>query len=81
MPPLAAVVDGDALLEVVWVSLAAGLGVTVGFAMGIVGAARAVDLRRDGHAVESAVWGALALIAALGVAAAVVLAIVAMTNK
>ena len=70
---LGSVVDGKALLD--------GLGVTVIFALAIVGATRAVDLRRGGHNLEATAYGALAALSALGVAAAVVFAIVVMTNK
>jgi hypothetical protein len=80
-PPLASVVDGEALLDVVWVSVAAGIGVTVVFAIAIVGATRAVELSRDGHRVEAIAFGAVAAAALVAVAAAVVLGIVAMTDK
>ena len=79
--PLAAIVDGADLLEVLWVSFAAGLGVTTVFAIGIVGATRTADMRRDGHVGGAVAYGALAVLAALGVVAAVVFAIVVMANK
>jgi Na+/melibiose symporter-like transporter len=75
------IVDGEALLQVLWVSFAAGIGVTVVFAVALVGATRAVDMSRDGRAPESVAYAVLALVAAAGVAAAVVLAIVVMTTK
>jgi Na+/melibiose symporter-like transporter len=78
---LASVVDGKALLQVLWVSFAAGLGVTTVFAIGIVGATRTADMRRDGRTAEAIVYGAVALLATAGVAAAVVLAIVVMAHK
>jgi len=78
---LASVVDGKALLQVIWVSIAAGIGVTVAFAIGLVGATRAVDLSRDGHMAEAALYAALAVVATAAVLLAVVFAIVVMTNK
>jgi len=78
---LASVVDGKALLQVIWVSIAAGIGVTVVFAVGLVGATRAVDLSRDGHRVEAALFAALAVAATAAVLLAVVFAIVVMTDK
>ena len=77
----ASVVDGKALLQVIWVSIAAGIGVTVVFAIGLVGATRAVDLSRDGHMAEAALYAALAVVATAAVLLAVVFAIVVMTNK
>ena len=43
------VVDWGALLEVVWTSLVGGIGVTAIFAVAILGATRAVDLRQAGN--------------------------------
>jgi hypothetical protein len=79
--PLASVVDGEALLDVVWASVAAGIGVTAVFAIAIVGATRAVDLGRDGHRAEALAFGAIATVALVVVAGAVVFGIVAMTDK
>jgi hypothetical protein len=81
MSVLASIVDWPDMLEVVWVSFAAGLAVPTVFAIGLLGTTRSVDLRRDGRVVESVVYGAVALVAAVGVAAAVVFAIVVMTTK
>jgi hypothetical protein len=78
--PLAAV-DWDALLQVVWVSLLTGIGVTAVFAVAIYGATRAVDLSRDGRVVEAWLFAAVAVAALVAVGAAVVLGIVAMTDK
>ena len=67
---VSAVAVGD-LAQVVLVSLLAGLGVTVVFAVAIVGAIRAKDARREAHNAVSLVWGGVSLIALLGVATAV----------
>ena len=75
------IVDGEALLNVVWASLAAGLGVTLAFAVAIFGTTRAVDLRRDGHAAQAAVFAVVGVLALAVVAAAIVLGIIVMTSK
>ncbi len=80
--PLAdAVVDWSALLEVLWASLLGGVGVTGVFALSIVGAARAVYLRRDGRLLAAGAYAALMLVAGVAVVAAVVFGVVVMTSK
>jgi hypothetical protein len=74
-------VDWDALLQVVWVSLLAGLGVTAAFAVAIYGATRALDLGRDGRVAEAGMFALVTAAALLLVAGAVVFGIVAMTDK
>ena len=59
------------LLKVVLVSLAAGLGVTVIFALAIVGAIRAKDAGRAGQRAARSAWAGLSLVALAGVAASV----------
>ena len=59
------------LLKVVLVSLAAGLGVTVIFALAIVGAIRAKDAGRAGQGAAGTAWAGLSLAALVGVAGAV----------
>ena len=81
MTLVASIVDWNDMLQVIWVSFAAGLGVTVVFTLALLGATRFVDFRRDGRMVEATVFGVVAVVASAGVAAAVVLAIVVMTNK
>jgi hypothetical protein len=61
--PIAAVVDWDALLEVVLVSLAGGVGLTALFSIAVAGAVSSVDLRRDGRPVEAGALAAVALAA------------------
>ncbi len=73
--------DWAALFEVIWSSLAAGVGVTCVFALGILGATRAVDLRRDGHATAAGAYAVLMVLAFVVVGAAVVFGIVVMTQK
>ena len=81
MPIADPVVDWGALLEVLWASALGGVGVTCAFAIAILGSTRAVDQRRDGHALAAGVYGAVAALAFAAVVAAVVLGIVFMTSK
>ena len=71
MPLASTVIDTDALLKVIWASLAAGVGGTAAFSIGIAGAARFTDMRRAGRATEAGVYGLVAAIA-LGVCVAAV---------
>jgi hypothetical protein len=80
MPPLA-VTDWDALLEVVWVSFVAGIGVTAAFAAGLLGATRWVDLNRRRRAGEAAMFGLLGFAGLALFLAAVVFGIIVMTHK
>lgn len=60
-----------ALLEVILVSLVAGLGVTVIFAIAILGAIRARNAGREDRGAARLAWQSVSLAALLGVAAAV----------
>ena len=53
---LASVVEWGDVVQVIWTSLVAGLGVTFAFSLALVGATRAVDLRRDGHTGAASVY-------------------------
>ena len=74
-------VDFHALGQVIWVSFAAGIGVTVLFSFAIYSFARATDARRDGEGLAATAFGMLGVFALLVFAAAVVLAVVIMLNK
>ena len=75
------VVDWEALLEVIWVSLLAGIGVVVLYALALLGATRAADFSREGRIAEAALFGVLCVAALVGVTASVVFAIIVMTQK
>jgi hypothetical protein len=81
MTPLAEVVSGHDLLQVVWVSLVAGIGVTAAYAFAILGGARALDLTRSGRSAEAVLFGVVCAVALAAVGAAVVYGIVIMVNK
>ena len=77
---LASIVDWDALLTVVWASMAAGIGVTAAYGLVILGTARAVELSRDGRVGEAVVFGAVGAVGILTVFAAIVLGIVVLSD-
>jgi len=78
---IASIVDTDALLEVIGVSIVAGIGLTAVYGVAIVGATRAVDLGRRGATVSAVIFGTLG-IAALGVVvAAIVFGIATLSDK
>jgi hypothetical protein len=77
---IAAIADWDALLTVVWASLAAGIGVTAAYGLAILGGTRAVDLGREGRTGEAALF---AVVGAIGIAlvfAAIVVGIVVLSE-
>jgi hypothetical protein len=75
------IVDGGALLQVIWVSLAAGLVLTGAMALAIIGFARASHERREGHAAAAGTYFAVAIGGSGVVAAAVVLGVAIMLHK
>jgi hypothetical protein len=77
---IASIVDTGDLLEVIWVSLAAGIGVTAVYGLAIFGATRAIDLGRVGRSGEATLFGALGVVAMAAVVAAVVLGIVVLAE-
>jgi len=54
------IVDTKALLDVIWASLAAGVGGTAAFSLALVGTTRFVDMRREGRRTEALTFAALA---------------------
>jgi hypothetical protein len=75
------VVDWHALGDVLWTSLVGGIGVTAAFSLTILGATRAMELRRSGNGVAATAYGVLMALALAVVAAAVVFAILIMKQK
>lgn len=78
---LATIVDGGALAQVVWVSIAAGIGLSLIFSLAIAGAARASQCRRAGDASGAVVWSAITAICVAACALAVVLGVIVMLHK
>jgi hypothetical protein len=78
---LAAIVDVDQLLEVVWVSLVAGVGVTAVFSLVILGGARSEEARRAGRDGAAMAYAALTALAFAAFAAIVVVGVIIMLRK
>jgi hypothetical protein len=78
---LATVVDTNALLKTVVAAFVAGVGVTLIFSLAILGAARFVDLNRDGRQAAAVAFGALTVVALAAAAALVTIGIIVMTRK
>ena len=77
---IATVVDWDALLQVIWVSLLAGVGVTASFGFALVGATRSLEYGREGRVAEAALYGAVGVAGVAIVVAAIVFGIVILTG-
>jgi hypothetical protein len=69
---IASIVDTHALLQVIWVSVVAGVGVTSAFAFAILGASRAVELGRDGRVAEATFFAVVGIVGVGVVIAAIV---------
>ena len=78
---MAAIVDVGALVEVVWISLLAGVGVTAVYSVALYGAARSAEARRHGHSGSAAVFGGLGVLAALIFVAGVVIGVKILIGK
>jgi len=78
---LSTVVETKELIQTVVASLVAGIGITTAFAILIFGAARSADMVRDDRPAAATAAGALAVIALIVVTAAIVLGVIAMTQK
>ena len=74
-------VEGNLLVQVVWVSLLAGVGISALFSLVIHGSAKAGDARRAGHGVAAAAYLTLAVLAFALFAGGVVLGVQAMIEK
>ena len=76
-----AIVNTHALLELVYVSLIAGIGVCVVYAAAVVGITRSQERRRADRRSAAALYAALATIAIAACGWATVTGIVIMTTK
>jgi hypothetical protein len=66
---IATIVDWDAILQVIWVSLLAGVGVTAAYGFALLGTTRALECGRDGRvggAISYALVGVLGLAVVVG---------------
>jgi hypothetical protein len=77
---IATVVDWDALLQVIWVSLAAGVGVTAAWGFALLGSTRALEVGREGRVAEAILYGVVGVAGVVTVVAAIVFGIVILTG-
>jgi len=77
---IGAIVDTDALLQVVWVSLLSGVGVTAAYGLAILGTTRALEFGRDGRIGEAALYGVVGVLGLAAFIAAIVFGIVILTG-
>jgi hypothetical protein len=76
-----AIVDIHALLQLVYVSLIAGVGICVVYAVAVIGVTRSSEHRRADRRAASALYAALATIAVAGCGWAMVTGIAIMAKK
>jgi hypothetical protein len=74
-------VDTAGLVEVIWVSLLAGVGVSLTFSLVVLGSARYATARREGRDGEALAYGGLTALALLVFVAGVVLGVNIMLSK
>lgn len=77
---IATVVDWDALLQVIWVSLLAGVGVTAAWGFALLGVTRSIENGREGRSGEAVVYAVVGVAGLATVIAAVVFGIVILTG-
>jgi hypothetical protein len=77
---IASIVDTDALLTVVWVSLLAGIGVTAAYGFAILGAVRALELGRSGRPGEAAIFAVVGVVGVATTVAAIVFGIFVLSD-
>ena len=78
---MSTIVDTETIAKLVGASFAAGLGVTILFALAIVGLARFAEARRSGSALAAGAYAVVAGIALAACLTAIVLGIIVMTQK
>lgn len=77
---IASIVDTDALLQVIWVSLIAGVGVPACYALAILGSTRALEFGRNGRPVEAVAFGVVGVLGLAVVVASIVFGIVTLVD-
>ena len=78
---MATIVDTHVLWKLIASAVVAGVGITAVYGLALYGGTRFLDLRREGREVAGWAFGAVALVALAGFAAAVAYGIVVMANK
>jgi hypothetical protein len=77
---IGSIVDTDALLTVVWASLAVGIGVTAAFGFAILGGVRALEFGREGRVGEAALFAVVGVLGVGTTIAAIVFGIVELSE-
>ena len=78
---IAAIVDTDALLQVIWTSLLAGVGVTAAYGVAIAGGTRALELSREGRTGQAVLYAVVGAVATATVVVAIAAGIVLLVDK
>ncbi len=77
---IATVVDWDAILQVIWVSLAAGVCVPAAWAFALVGVTRSLEHGREGRSGEAVVYAVVGVVGLATVIGAIVFGILVLTG-
>ena len=77
---IASIVDTDALLQVIWVSLVAGVGVPSCYALAILGSTRAIEFGRNGRVGEAVMFAIVGILGLAVVVASIVFGILTLIN-
>jgi len=77
---IATIVDWDALLQVIWVSLLAGVGVTGAYGFALLGSTRALESVRQGRLGIAVGYAAVGVIGLAVVVGAIVFGIIILTG-
>ena len=77
---IATVVDWHALLQVIWVSLLAGVGVTAAYGFALLGTTRALESGREGRLGGAVSYAVVGVIGLAIVIAAIVFGILILTG-
>jgi hypothetical protein len=76
-----AAVDTGLLLELVWAAAIAGIAVCLSFALVILGATRAADMRRDGRGLAASAYGLLGTAAFVAVVGGIAFGVSVIATK
>ena len=79
--PQAEIVEVDALWKTIAGAIAAGVGITLAFSVGLLSFTRASEARRDRPPAATVAWGVLAAIGLTTVIAGVILGLIVMTDN
>jgi hypothetical protein len=77
---IATIVEWDDLLQVIWVSLLTGVGVTAAYGFALLGLNRALEYGRAGRGGEAVLYGVVGAVGFAIVVAAIVFGIVIMAG-